>query len=785
VQFERIVTLFALYLAILLCFPYDLKAETRRALLVGINIYNPQETAIPENSQDKSIDKNIVSSASKSTGRGPCINLDGAVNDVVAMQKMLTKRYSFDPKNIHVLINAEAKRDVILRDIQKYLITQAAPGDVSVFFFAGHGSQVINSKSAKPDGKDETIVPADSIEGAPDIRDKELAQLFNKALDKGVILTVFFDSCHSGSVLRGFVSPVKERYCSLDTRDIAEPPDSAPPPEQRGALVFSAAQDFQSAFEAPGGEHGAFTMALLDVLEAGSEQEPTEQVFRQVKALMQTGGSLQEPVLAGTMDRRQKSLFGGSVRATSTSVTAVVLTVEGSGEIEMQGGLTEGISKGSELRKVGNAREGAPIRIRVTEIEGFYRCRAKIIEGNIADVKAGDLFEMDRWIAPKEARLSVWLPPAMAFTELIKTVQEMLRLRESNRIYWIDDPADETPTHVMSWEGSTWKLTDIRKRRVRNLGKAPTTGIVLLNLKSEVNDKARLFIDFPPPAELIKELQIGEGTANSSVEIAPSEKHAHYRLVGHARGKEVAYALVLSGIVDNKLEMQNLPLPMRTDWITVNKTKDSMQYSARKLEDFALRIGKVKYWLLMKPLPDKGYFPYRLALKNSITGETKTEVSVLNEGSYDLVLQAEEKKLKPLMDKRYIYIFKIDWYGNSTLLFPLREAGSVGNRVPYDIAGQEKYPTEIRLGGPNPIHIDTRQLFGVATYILLSSQEAIPNPSVLEFQGVQHDGLPDENSPLPIKRLDTIDSIGKGPLFPTAGASSIQRILVKSSRRPE
>src|SRR6266536_4993430 len=93
-----------------------------------------------------------------------------------------------------------ATRGTILAAFHGHLIEPVAAGDISLFFYAGHGPQVTNSKSTELDLKDETIVPADAMRGTRDIRDKELARLFHKAVGKGTFLTAIFDSCHSGSI---------------------------------------------------------------------------------------------------------------------------------------------------------------------------------------------------------------------------------------------------------------------------------------------------------------------------------------------------------------------------------------------------------------------------------------------------------------------------------------------------------------------------------------------------------------------------------------------------------
>ncbi len=786
--FSKSFVLFAIGLWVLACSSQESKAETRRALLVGINIYQPGGSTVPASIPAKTIEEKAASSLSTtSKGRNACGNLDGPVNDVAAIREILIGKYGFKPENIHVLKDSEATREGILTALQKYLIDQVAPGDIGIFFFAGHGSQVINSKSPKPGRIDETIVPADSYQGAQDIRDKELARLFNKALDKGIILTAIFDSCHSGSIARGLPSYGKPRYCSLDTRDIADPPDPVPNPEERGALVFSAAQEYQPAMEVGG--RGAFSLALLNTLQGAPNDETAEHIFLQVKALMQTEGKPQEPVLAGPADRRKKPLFGGESSGVSGRPTAAVLRVKEGAEVELQGGFAIGLSERCELRKVGGAPGDTSIRIQVTEVLGLSRCRAKVIKGNMKAIKPGDLFELDRWAAPSEANLRVWMPPALGYSELSQIAQEMATLRESDRIQWIDDPTKETPTHVMSWETSGWKLKRSTEEAVENLGKSPTAKMILARLDSEAPGKAKLFIHFPPPIELVKELQLGAGTVNSSIEVTSSPERAHYQLGGRVEGKEIEYAWVLPGVTGEDAEKRSLPLPVRTDWINVTGNSRPFQFLARKLEDYALRIGRVKAWLQINPPPDQGIFPYRLALKNTDTGHIRTtETTVFDKDSYGLILQADEAKLKAWIDKRFVYVFAIDNNGNSQLLFPQRDAGSVGNRVPYDSPGQEKYPpSEIRLGSAKLFVIGPP--FGVDVYILLASEEPIPNPRVLVFEGVRTRGgskAPGKDPETPLANLlQGVGSATRGTHPPAPTNWSIQRLMIKSAPKPE
>jgi len=57
------------------------------------------------------------------------------------------------------------------------------------------------------------------------------------------------DACHSGSISRGIPVPVQSRSLPPNECDVADPPDNEKSPAEKGALIFSAAQDFQAALE--------------------------------------------------------------------------------------------------------------------------------------------------------------------------------------------------------------------------------------------------------------------------------------------------------------------------------------------------------------------------------------------------------------------------------------------------------------------------------------------------------------------------------------------------------
>src|SRR5207253_753971 len=209
--------------------------------------------------------------------------------------------HRFKPEDIVTLKDRQAARGALLTALAGRLAANAQRGDIVVFYFSGHGSQVRNSRSRETDRMDESILPADSRRGAADIRDKEMLASFEQILDHGAHLTVILDTCHSGSGARGLPGDLHHRGVRADLHDVADPFDG-PPPERRGALVLSATQDFDLAFEVlddRGNIRGAFTWALGQAMRDAREDEPASETFLRAQAILHVERPAQQPVLAG------------------------------------------------------------------------------------------------------------------------------------------------------------------------------------------------------------------------------------------------------------------------------------------------------------------------------------------------------------------------------------------------------------------------------------------------------------------------------------------------------
>ena len=239
------------------CLALGLTAQTRRALIIGINQYQSSTGAVidapsaidtPHRTPPSKVARPPVSGRS----RGGWQNLEGAVPDALAYRQMLIDVYHVPPENIIFLTDKKNAQDTglhaagvataqrILDTFQTHLIDEAKPGDISLFIYAGHGSRTHNDKSDEYDKLDQTIVPADSEDGTPDIRDKELSRLYQKAASKKILLTVIADSCHSGGLSRGGGPPVVTRRLENDPHTVSDPSDVDPKSTDRKRLPAGA-----------------------------------------------------------------------------------------------------------------------------------------------------------------------------------------------------------------------------------------------------------------------------------------------------------------------------------------------------------------------------------------------------------------------------------------------------------------------------------------------------------------------------------------------------------------
>ncbi|MGA9060978.1 MAG: caspase family protein [Terracidiphilus sp.] len=741
-------------------------AQTQRALLIGINTYQPAGTTADH-------------PAGCIYGRcelGTFQNLDGSVNDAQAVADLLTgPKFDFpasqvvlltDPAPPHprpgviVLPASETMRDGILAAMQKYLVDVPQKGDTVVFYDASHGSLRVNSKGNKltvlVNGSyvhaDSTLVPSDAYKGGFDVRDREMTRIFNAALDKGVHLTVIFDSCHSGGVSRGIGPVYRERELAFDPRDINQAPDTllngqpVPAPTERTdnpALVFSAAQQDQTAKEMPAGgtgsePHGAFTAALLEALQVLPADTPASIVYERVKAVLE-GSDVpdQEPDLDATAARREEPLFGGAA-AKSDKIRAAALGTGDDGTVSLDIGRASGLGAGSEFTSTEPDSAGQKVVLRITSLDGLARSSAQVVTPPGAKVAPGEIFELSKWVPSDSQPLLVWLWPSnLSQDEILAAAAQV----QASGAALVSDPAEQQWTHMLSWDGTNWTLQQAGTTTPVSLG-APLTADAL---KQHLPAGAKLWVNLPPSRELAAKLK---PASDSAVQTAGNLAQAHYALTGVLTADGPAYAWYHKSELAAGPPSPNAPphspgcsatsqYPVRTDWVPGGSAA-AIDPASAKLNNYALLLAKVHGWLELANSPADASTDeyYSLALVPSSGNSPLPADQTTHQGDQLKMALASGDRI---IDRRWVYVLDIDCHGRGTVLYP-RDYSE--NQFPNDadLGRQFFLPGApiLRIGPP----------YGVDTLILLSTQQPLADPYVLNFEGVAERGTRGVSSPL-------------------------------------
>jgi hypothetical protein len=713
-------------------------AQTKYALLIGIDTYQPPNTTVKH-------------PAGANTGRfapgAPLFyNLTGPTNDVASMRSVLTStKFGFpdDEQHIHVLDNEAATRQGILAAMNQYLVEQPSKGDIAVLYIAAHGSLRVNSKSnkqvfdlaGKPTPLDNTIVPADAYLGVEDVRDREIARILNKALDKGVRVTAIFDTCHSGGTARGADAGPRTigRSLPYDPRDIAEAPDTNPDgtpviaPEDRkdnSALVLDATQVDQEAKELPDASppHGVFTMALIDALEVLPAGIPATDLWKRIQVDLEVQGRTgQQPQLDGTRERKRQPLFGGE--AETGTVRAAALGQNDDGTVVLDVGPVADVGTGSEFVSLSQDKK---VVLRITGPVGINRSRAEVVSPAGATVAAKDVFELSKWVPAEKKGVYFWVP-ASSLTEV--QIESAIEAVRSAGVTLVRDPSLQAWSHLIRWDGSQWVVGTAGKPGAEPLGSTLTAAV----LKDKLPRQSVLWLDLPPSAELSTRLQRNNPQSTTDAEKAlyllaglPTDNGPVY--FWYNRGEYIAGRQTPRGYSDGC--SPDTPYPIRTTWFSGADAAESLKQSADEL-------AKLNHWLTLQSAENSSSgYPYHLALQRVGDGAFVEDKDASHEGEdYLFVLQA---KGDTRTESRFVYVLSIDCQGNGVLMFPEHGAS---NRFPQEGGRMEQIPLP-----RSRFHIIPP--FGTDTYILLTTSTELADPEALNFSGVVRGGETPPASPV-------------------------------------
>ena len=335
-----------------------------RALLIGVDSYLPNR--LPDGN---------------SYG-----NLSGCVRDVDLVQTFLTERLGVNVERVRRLT---AESDGVgklagapeswptyenMVGALQQLADEVNAGDIVHIHYSGHGGR---TPTLVPEWKgqgalDEALVPADIGDSAARyLRDVELAVLLKRMVDKGLIVSVVLDCCHSGGMTRGPADVAVRGISSVDTT--VRPQESLVGPTSelgdvwaelsrstsravtagyewlpaaQGFVLLSACRSIELAHESNydgDGSNGALTWWMLDTLHEFSGGVTWKQLHDRVLPGVHLDFQNQTPQLQGEGDRFVLGVKRGAVRH---GVPVMKVHPDG-GSIQLNAGQSHGLRSGA------------------------------------------------------------------------------------------------------------------------------------------------------------------------------------------------------------------------------------------------------------------------------------------------------------------------------------------------------------------------------------------------------------------------------------------------------
>jgi hypothetical protein len=253
-------------------------------------------------------------------------------------------------------------------------------------------------------------------------------------------------------------------------------------------------------------------------------------------------------------------------------------------------------------------------------------------------------------------------------------------------------------------------------------------------LQQHLPTGAKLWINVPPSRELAEKLVPGD--QSSAVQTVSDLTLAHYALAGVMTANGPAYAWfhkseLAAGPPVEKHDGHSLgcsstsQYPVRSDWVATGSAS-AVEQSVARLNSMASLLAKVHGWLELADSPAEastGNY-YSLAVAPASGEMPLAPDEPVRQGDLlRMLLQSSSR----VVEKRWVYILDIDCHGKGTVLYP-------GNFTENQFPNAADYGRQFFLPGARPLRIGPP--YGVDTLIMLSTEQPLPDPYLLNFEGV-------------------------------------------------
>ena len=232
---------------------------------------------------------------------GTSNDLQGCVNDANDWSALLND-FGFETS---LLLDSQATRQNVKAKLND-LIVSAGEGDVIVFTYSGHGTQVIDISGDEGDTYDEAIYVYDGT-----ILDDNLRGIIDKINPKAT-LVVISDSCFSGSVTRLVPENTRPRF--IPAKNISAGrvvrqrfllPEANMP-----EILISGCSDNEYSYDAEinGRYNGAMSAMALSVIKQNPNGTYTD-FYASLRELLPSAQFPQTPQLEGAVAHKNTLLF--------------------------------------------------------------------------------------------------------------------------------------------------------------------------------------------------------------------------------------------------------------------------------------------------------------------------------------------------------------------------------------------------------------------------------------------------------------------------------------------
>ncbi|MEO6915295.1 MAG: hypothetical protein ABI151_06220, partial [Chitinophagaceae bacterium] len=618
---------------------------------------------------------------------------------------------------------------------------------VSYEFEKAGDNQLITGK-----GYRNTIVPADITRpGITDINSVELNKVFSGFTDKGVVLTVITDCCHSATNTRGNtafeVDSSREVKASAGIRTMVAGTTAGITRQldQSGALTIGACQDNEISSEAqvrPKLFYGAFTISLCRSVTEWS-QAPVDVLMERTFSKLRLLNKKQTPNIEGAKRIRMNLVGTARAQPRRTNFSLNCISCSGTGKPVIAAGFPDDLSNNDILVDLKTKDSVMVSNVGLTETEVTLINRNK--GWKVADLMTLN-FQVLRKLPNPDPPLTVYLGNTISDEQnetIIKNASQVMQ-QKSAAFSWTNPSRDQAPSAIIFYTNG-WKMNRNKITETVALNDLNNTEINKLLATAKLSN---VYLQLPIPKKLFDQLteKLNAGR-NRNILVVQSALNADFILAGHINPEtgKIAYGWEKTVQGSNSGDFKKSSLPNLTDFFP---TTNADNYPLDSLTERLNRLSVLATWLSMRSPPaDRSMiYPYHLAVRNLATKQSADDNKAGSSGTEDkleigIERDAGSKATADSIASRFIYVMSMDPKGNTYLLYPQPRSSILS------------YPNTI-LHDTSFYHLATvrHTTPGIYHYFFIVLREGVTNRDIFTRRGVVRGDSP-EFSDNPLEAL--------------------------------